>query len=103
MDFRSSEGFRNRTILFGVVRVFLKGCVVDVRDLGFRFEIDPRDGERFSHLFEFYSRRRVNARRRKAFARKLRGQRHGETPRMRRSDQLFRVRRRLALLKSGFE
>src|SRR5437016_2212923 len=45
----------------------------------------------------------VDARRRDARARKLRGQRHREAPGVSRADQLFRVGGRLAFLKSGLK
>jgi len=45
----------------------------------------------------------VDARRRDAYARKLRGQRHREAPGVGCANQLFRVGGRLAFFKSGLE
>src|SRR3989441_11746396 len=65
--------------------------------------LDFCDGKPVADLFQFHCRAGVDALRRDACARKLRGQRHREAAGVGRADQLFRVSSRLARFKSGLE
>src|SRR6266404_672970 len=83
--------------------MFLKCRVVDARNLRRGIELDSGDSKRFANFFESNGGAGVDMGWRETGAGKLRGQRHGEAPGVRRADQLFRVRARLAVLETCLE
>src|SRR5262249_6411676 len=87
------ERFRDRTILLRAERILLKGRIVDSRYRRFCFEIDLGYRECVADFFKFDFRGGVDASRRQALTRELRGECHRETACVSGANQLFRIGR----------
>ena len=75
MNLRSGQRLRHGTVLFSVQRIFLKRRVVNARNVGLGLQLDRCDRKPFADVFQLHVRAGVDACRRDASARKLRGQR----------------------------
>lgn len=102
-DLSSRQCLRNRTALFGVLRVLLKRSIVQTGYFGFGLECDAGYRECFADLLELDCCVGVNTRGGDVRARQRGRKRHGETTGMRGANQLFRIGGRLAFFKSRLE
>src|SRR6266404_9053731 len=85
------ERLRYRAVRFGVLGKLLERGGVDAGDLGRGLQFDLVDGPAGARLIEMHGGGSVNGLGRMARAAQGRCQRHGETTRVGRSQQLFRV------------
>src|SRR5207249_3913474 len=103
VNLRARQRLRHGTVPLGIERILVKSRLVNARNVGLGLQLDPGDGKPLADPLQRHLRTGVNARRREARPRKLRGQCHREAPGVGSADQLLRVGRRLAFFKSGFE
>src|SRR5690554_892337 len=92
LDLRAGQGAGNGTVLLGVLRVLAEAGFVQPRNVRLGRQLDARDRETFTHLLDAHLRRRRDPLRLQPRTGQSRRERHGEAARVRRRDQLLRIR-----------
>src|SRR5690606_23356843 len=92
LDLRPRKQLRHRTILLRRLGVLAERRLVDPRNPPLRRQLDPRDRETVPRLLQVHLGRRLDPLRLEPGTRQPRRERHREATRVRRREQLLRVR-----------
>src|SRR5437764_5028450 len=90
-DRRGRQRLGDRTIILGLLRHALEGCLVDARDVAFGRKLDARHPPSRVALVEMHGRLGSNFLRLMTGLREPVGERHRKTAGVRRADQLLRI------------